>query len=130
MADLGQMDADLMRSTCLGPAFHQHVIAQFLYRPYMGNRTFAHIGQFSAAADAVAAVANQIGLNGLFFDIPMYDGQIATFGGVLAELMFQMPFERKGFGQRPLFRWSPDPGDALAEPPAVCLSLAGLPAWR
>jgi hypothetical protein len=74
MADLGHVDADLMRSTCLRPAFHQCIVACFFYRPHMGCGMFARVWQSCTAADAVATVADKASFDGLLFNVPMYYG--------------------------------------------------------
>src|SRR5262245_13916277 len=88
MADLGEVYADLVRAARFKTTFDDCVICQVLDRTDVGDCPLGTLGGFAergAAAEAVAAVANEPGVDGLCLDAAGDDGNICPLDVVLGE---------------------------------------------
>src|SRR5262245_39478488 len=89
MADLGEMDADLVRATGFQPAAQKRVPRQALDDFDVRDRLFSHAGNFCAAAAAVAAIAHQARANGLALNLSRHNREILTVHRMACELLAQ-----------------------------------------
>jgi hypothetical protein len=89
MADFGQVNANLVRATSFQSAFDNGVIAEVLHRPHVCDSLLGALGSLAlwrAAAEAIAAVANEPGVDGLrLIDPAMYDGHVRSLDLVSGE---------------------------------------------
>ncbi len=89
-AGFTQVNADLMGAPSLEPAFDEGVIAQFFEYADVCDGTLALAGYRTAAAAAVAAIADEIGFDALGLGSAANDGEIAAFDGVGTELLAEI----------------------------------------
>src|SRR5947209_8211779 len=96
VAQLSEVDADLMGATCFEPAPEQGMAGQALRHFDMGDGLLARVRTQSAAAPAVAAIAHQVGANGSGTDLPGHESQVTADYRVNPELPAQTPLRFHG----------------------------------
>jgi hypothetical protein len=96
MAELGEMNPDLVRASSLQPAAQKRVTRQPFHDLDMGDRFLAGAGQERAAAPAIAAVANQVRGSPLRRHVPWNQGKVTACHGVRVELFSQATLRGNG----------------------------------
>ena len=133
MADFGQVNADLMRAARFQPAFDDRVAGELLHRPDVRDRPLCAFGRFAqrrAAAEAVAAVADQPGVDRLrLLDAAVDDGHIGPLHFVPGEHADQLLLRLAACGQRPSGRSCRGRGDARGRLAALS-AVANARLWR
>ena len=89
---LGQVDTDLVGATGLEPTIDQGSALEHLDRGHVGDRDEALVGVTGGAAQPIATVGDEAraeGARGRHRAVD--DGRVAAVGGVLAELLAEVP---------------------------------------
>lgn len=99
MSGFGQVDADLVRAAGLERAFDERETTEGFQRTDVRHRVLTFVLVSRAAAEAVAPVDDEVGLEGLRGGLSVDDRVIDAFIRVLLELANQMLFSGRSAGE-------------------------------
>jgi hypothetical protein len=89
-AGFAEVNAHLMSSTCLKPAFDQGEVTERFDDVHMGHGSLALARLNGAASPSIASVVDKMGFDASVFRLTSDKGQVTAFDGVRSKLFAQM----------------------------------------